>query len=347
MQHVSINRAGTIIQVLTTNHQLRILQVTDLHLSSVGVFDRFCLQSVRALARKFKADIVACTGDLFGLRTIRSMQRTARLFDQIVGSSTPWLFSWGNHDQELKSFDVEPVVQFDAVERYLEQLPNCLYVQSRQFMENYRGTPINEDPWEQDALSTSPPQAWDAFYGGNYLMEITNPAGTGKAWNIFVLNSRRGFHVPPKVLNWVSDQASKDPTVPCICFYHVPNHEYDDIWNRGLAKGIKRENVCFERDRGRVHQVLKALGNIKAVFVGHDHINDYHGEVDGITYVYGRKTCLGGYGSYRKLPNRFKNEGKGIKIGAKLITLSLDNENPALNACTHVSVFSDGTSWMP
>lgn len=347
MHRVSITRVNNTIQLCTNERYLNIMQVTDLHLASFGMIDRFCLQSVRTIAKKFNADIVACTGDLFGLRTVSAMQRTAHLFDQVVGSSTPWLFAWGNHDQELDKFDVDPILQFDAIEQYLEHLPNCLYVQSRQFMENYRGTPIAEDLWEREAQTSTPPQTWDAFYGGNYLIEVMNPTGNKVAWNLFILNSRRDFHVPPKVLNWVSDHASRGPNIPCICFYHVPNHEFHDIWERGIAKGIKRENVCFERDRGRVHKFLKESGNIKAVFVGHDHVNDYHGELDGITYVYGRKTCLGGYGSYRKLPKRFVNEGKGIKIGAKLITLSLDNENPAMNTFTHISVFSDGTTWIP
>lgn len=344
MQRVSTTRVDGAIRIRVSDRCLRILQITDLHLVSIGLIDRFCLGSVVAMARMFDADIVACTGDLFGLKTVKAMTRTARLFDKVVGTSFPWLFAWGNHDQELKAFDIAPVEQFDAVERYLERLPNCLYIQSRQFMEAYRGMPIAEDPWEQEALVTSPPQAWDAFYGGNYLVEAMNTSGTTVAWNIFVLNSRRGFHVPPKVLNWVSDCASKDPNIPCICFYHVPNHEFHDIWEQGIARGIKRENVCFERDHGRIHQFLKKLGTIKAVFVGHDHVNDYYGELDGIRYVYGRKTCLGGYGSYKKLPDRLKNEGKGIKIGAKLITLSLDDD-PAKNTFSQVSVFPDGTKW--
>jgi hypothetical protein len=145
----------------------------------------------------------------------------------------------------------------------------------------------------------------------------------------------------------MADRAGNDKRVPCVCFYHVPNHEYHVIWEQGLARGIKRENVCFERDRGRVHQAFKAMGSVKACFVGHDHVNDYHGVLDGIDYVYGRKTCLGGYGSYKKVPKQLEAAGKAIRVGGKLVTLSLDQEEPSKNSISHVSVFADGTTWLP
>ncbi|MEX2683805.1 MAG: metallophosphoesterase [Candidatus Sigynarchaeota archaeon] len=347
-----VKRGNDSIQVFSKTPTLRILQITDLHLASIGLIDRFCLRSVRELAIKCGAHLVACTGDIFGLRTVDAMKRSARLFDEIVGKTFPWTFSWGNHDQELRYPDQDSVKQLDEVENFLARLPGCLYIQSRQFMESYRGPSITDDPWEREAAALDHGGAdkvikWDGFHGGNYLIEILNDKGTAVAWNAFILNSRRAFHLPTKVLNWMADHASKDRRVPSVCFYHVPNYEFHVIWEKGLARGIKRESVCFERDRGRVHQALKAMGTIKACFVGHDHVNDYHGVFDGIDYVYGRKTCLGGYGSYKKVPKRFETSGKAIRIGGKLITLSLDQADPSANSLTHVTIFADGTTWQP
>jgi len=36
--------------------------------------------------------------------------------------------------------------------------------------------------------------------------------------------------------------------------------------------------------------------NMRAVFVGHDHDNDYGGFLEGVELIYGRKSCFGGYG---------------------------------------------------
>jgi len=352
MPPLLVKRGNDSIRICSNTPTLRILQVTDLHLANFGMLDRFCLRSVRDLAVKCNAHLVACTGDVFGLRTVGAMKRTARLFDDVVGRWIPWTFSWGNHDQELKNPERDPVEQLDAIENFLARLPGCLYVQSRQFMESYRGPSITDDPWEREAaaldhVGTDKAARWDGFHGGNYLVEIMNENGTVVAWNAFILNSRRAYHLPTKVLNWMADRTGKDRRVPAVCFYHVPNHEFHVIWEKGLARGIKRENVCFERDRGRVHKAFKDMSTIKACFVGHDHVNDYHGKLDGIDYVYGRKTCLGGYGSYKKVPDRFETSGKAIRIGGKLITLSLDQEELSMNSISHVSVFPDGTTWQP
>lgn len=41
---------------------------------------------------------------------------------------------------------------------------------------------------------------------------------------------------------------------------------------------------------------MKMVGNIKGIFVGHDHNNDYWGDYNGIKLHFGRKTGHGGYG---------------------------------------------------
>jgi hypothetical protein len=40
----------------------------------------------------------------------------------------------------------------------------------------------------------------------------------------------------------------------------------------------------------------KKRGDIKAMFVGHDHSNTFEGELSGITLAYGLKTGVSGYG---------------------------------------------------
>jgi pre-mRNA-splicing factor SYF1 len=38
------------------------------------------------------------------------------------------------------------------------------------------------------------------------------------------------------------------------------------------------------------------MNNIRGVFCGHDHNNDFYGDYYGISLYYGRKTGYGGYG---------------------------------------------------
>ncbi|MHA1682736.1 MAG: metallophosphoesterase [Promethearchaeota archaeon] len=353
MRITNDNWNGKCFTVSATKPTFRILQVTDLHLSNFIPLDKRCLRSIREIALKHGADLVVITGDIFGLRKVAAMKRTIRTVDKVIGNYVPWTFAWGNHDQELHFNTPDPRVPLDKIEAYLESMPNCIYKQTRQFMENQPGPSYDEDVSEKEAWGPLfddrvPARNWDGFYGGNFRIELIYGDSKVPAWNVFILNSRRGHHIPPKVLNWMeSEIGSMAGRVPAVCFYHVPNYEYDVIWERGIARGIKREKVCFEGDRGRIHARFKKFGVVRACFVGHDHVNDYHGMLDGIDYVYGRKSCLGGYGSYRVVPEEFKESGKAIKIGAKLIELGLTEDGGnGINLSYH-AVFRDGSTGNP
>lgn len=64
------------------------------------------------------------------------------------------------------------------------------------------------------------------------------------------------------------------------------------------------------------------MDNIKAVFCGHDHNNDFWGHYYGIDLYFGRKTGHGGYGP-----------PKGMKRGARILEFSLDqNETVQLDS---------------
>ncbi len=41
---------------------------------------------------------------------------------------------------------------------------------------------------------------------------------------------------------------------------------------------------------------MKEVGDVVAMFCGHDHVNDFYGHYYGISLYYGRKTGYGGYG---------------------------------------------------
>ncbi len=326
--------------------ELRILQVTDMHINANYFRKRGTCSSVRDLCEKFNVDLVINTGDLFCRNPVFLMKRISKTFDKIIGQLCLWTFAWGNHDQELNG----DLAKADRAEAMFAALPHCLYKPTRKFIETHAGPGPQDDPREQEAWginnrTNNPKSAFDGFYGGNFAIEVINPTTGHPACDLFILNSRRGHHLPPKVFAWMEEWTRRfgpnAAPLPSVCFYHVPNYEYHLLWERGAAHGIKRENVCFEKDRGRVHEFLKRLGTVRAVFAGHDHVNDYWGELDGVRYVYGRKTGIGAYGGMHEDPG---DGVKGIKIGATLITIYLA---PGQFTFNHVTVFSDGTIWQP
>lgn len=342
-------RTSTCFRIIPQNagvHELRILQLTDMHLSGPFIHNRE-LRSIARMAKYFRIDLIVITGDLFCHRDFMPLIRhLLRSIDGILGNVCPWTFAWGNHDNEnfLSKGKTE---WFNELEQYLANLPHSYYLPTRQFFDNYPNPPLEPNTEEYLAVRGAPEgkipwKEFDGFYGGNFRFEVMNFLNQPQ-WNLFMLNSRRWAHIPPKVLDWMQELLSQQkPSLPSLLFYHVPNYEYHTQWELGKGHGIKREAVCYEHDHGRVHEFIKKLPNIRGVFVGHDHTNDYWFELDGIIYAYGRKTGMSAYGAEKTHPPEDTKE-KRIRWGAKLIQIALNGINPAQNAMVFHSVFIDGT----
>jgi hypothetical protein len=333
-----------------SDKEFRIMQLTDMHYYKAGILDKWEMRSIRDFCQRFQTNLIINTGDFFGHRPATTAIKIATAFDKIVGIYIPWAFAWGNHDNEMISFKGK-IHEYDQAEKGFASLTHCLYKPSREFIEQYPGPSWETDTEEFQATTGYTHdfenlKGFDGFYGGNYLIRVFRSNFKTPAWHLFILNSRQHKHIPPKALQWMQDciNAEKEK-VPALCFYHVPNCEYNQIWNDGVAQGIKGETVCSEHDKGRIHNFFRQTGTVRACFVGHDHVNDYWGEKDGVRYVYGRKTGFHGYGSYKNIPSNLGAGKKGIKIGGTQIILQLDASTPIENKFSHQSVFPDGTTW--
>ena len=123
--------------------------------------------------------------------------------------------------------------------------------------------------------------------------------------------------INPDQIQWYNIQSNeiiKDSgkNVEGLAFFHIPLPEYKDLWNYEKTYGSRNEGVCSPDYNTQFFDVCKKQGNIKAMFCGHDHSNDYGGIYKGIELVYGRKTGYGGYGP------------SGFQRGARIIYLRED-----------------------
>jgi 3',5'-cyclic AMP phosphodiesterase CpdA len=57
-----------------------------------------------------------------------------------------------------------------------------------------------------------------------------------------------------------------------------------------------KTGICCAALNTGLYAAMKEMNDIKALWVGHDHKNDFYGDFYGITLGYGRKTGYGGYG---------------------------------------------------
>ncbi len=118
--------------------------------------------------------------------------------------------------------------------------------------------------------------------------------------------------------------ASREVNAPISVFVHIPLFEYHSLYESGRAVGTKAEDVCYDSDKGQSFQAFRKSGRVTGVFCGHDHVNNYHGDWQGVDLTYGRVTGLGAYG-----PPEWTR-------GGRLLSLDLQSSKPVPQ---HLEVF--------
>lgn len=164
---------------------------------------------------------------------------------------------------------------------------------------------------------------------GNYRIEIQSNRSGQPVWDLFVMNSGGGG-LTRRERHWIQNETAQTEAIPGIAFCHIPVYQYKTIWDENRARGVMYEDVCYEKDRGAALPALAKTGRVQAMFVGHDHVNDYAGYESDVELVYGRATGYAGYG------------GDQVEKGGKLIELNLKD-----GTYSHQTVFADGRVWQP
>ena len=136
---------------------------------------------------------------------------------------------------------------------------------------------------------------------GNYIVTV------GDEWAFYFMDSHTGDFYPGQ-LDWyrrTSAALPKDHSE--LAFFHVPIPEYREVWDYEPCKGFNMEGVCCTTYNDGLFSAFARAGHMRGVFVGHDHINDFEGTLDGIRLVYGR---VSGYQGYAM---------EGFPFGARII----------------------------
>lgn len=279
-------------------NKIHLLAVTDLHFfdsKSPKENNEKTVQALKALIEKFHPELMLINGDMwfegFGPDGFRRAQYACSQISQL---GIPWIFNFGNHDL---------MPDFKKTYELLSKAPNSLF----------RGS----------------------AHWGNYRVELCNTGEGIPFWILLIINDyqpERGFN--QYQIRWFKEEIERIKRSyplppPAFIFIHIPLPQFNDLWKSGKAKGVKNEPVMHEGGTKKAFSVIKESGIVKAVFAGHDHLNNYWGEWEGIRLQYLRATGYGGYG------------GEKVKKGATIITIDL-KQTPQYDA---VTVFEDGSIW--
>lgn len=275
-----------------------IVQLTDLHWHNGEGDDRLTRRLTELVLDTEAPDLVVLTGDIIaGAGCLDPAESWRQVVVPVERRGIPWAAVFGNHDDE------------GSLNRH-------------ELMEVQRSC----------AFCLSEPGPPDLPGVGNYVLPIRARRGEAKLAVLYFLDS--GSYAPTKIggyawvareqVNWYAATAARlaeayarrrsvrpqlPERLPALAFFHIPLPEYDEVWDHFPCWGVKYEPICCPRVNSGLFAAMHEAGDVMGVFVGHDHVNDFVGNLHGIRLCYGR---AGGYATYGR---------EGFPRGARVIRL--------------------------
>lgn len=247
---------------------------------------------VQRMIEAEKPDFIAFTGDnIFGASTADAAESLSEAFAPAIESKLPWAAILGNHDHE-STMTREELMSFISLMDYsLSQI----------------------NPFGKGSNAHI-----DGF--GNYNIQIYGASGSAlvntSILNLYFLDSgdretvegiRTYGWIKESQLHWLRSisegfQAKKfdgadllSRLSPALAFFHIPIPEVRQLWYKEIVGQFQEAVACSSVNSG-VLQTLVSMKDVKAVFLGHDHTNDFCGEMEGIQFCYGGGSGYHGYG---------------------------------------------------
>jgi 3',5'-cyclic AMP phosphodiesterase CpdA len=239
-------------------------------------------------------DLVIFTGD-----NIRSGPETAEDVRRAIGNiakpvedrAIPWLVAFGNHDQD--HFSSTGMDEEGMLELYMT-FPHNL---NRPGPSGVHGTGNMQIPilasgadspvfslWVLDSGRYAPDQI------GGQSLEADGLPG----WDMI-----RASQIAWYAERSIAMEAAYGRKIPGLMFFHIPLWEFRYMWEnreRHQVVGEKNEEVSSGPFNSGLFAALVERGDVRGVFVGHDHVNTYVGDYFGIKLGYSANTGFGTYG---------------------------------------------------
>jgi hypothetical protein len=283
-------------------------------------------------------DLVVFTGDNIrgGADGPKTREDVIKAIDNIVAPielrHIPWLITFGNHDEDHTTYT--GVDREASLEIYMSYPYNVNQVSANgvhgtgnMSVQVYSSQKGKRSPvfniWALDSGKYAPEEIAGQVVENDFLL----------GWN-FMPN---WDWIKPSQIAWytrTSENLEKTAgkKVPSLMFFHIPLQEFrtmyeNDAYVRQHSElelvaqheviGEKNEDECPGSFNSGLFSALLERSDVKGVFVGHDHVNDYVGKYFGIYLGYSANTGFGTYGLGGADNNRLR--------GARVFLLNEDD----------------------
>ncbi len=315
----------------TTDGDFKVMHITDVHIG--GGFmsksvDEKALNAVAAMVTKEKPDLVIATGDIafpvpYRAGTFNNYSGIKAFANLMESLGVYWDVTFGNHDAEAYSyFDREAVAKFYEDEEY----KYCLFQSGPEDVDGYGNHVIEVK--NTDGIIT---QAMILIDSQAYVKDNIIESIKGTYDNVHP-NQVEWYETEIKRMNAENEKINKDATpVKSMAFFHIPLVEMDNAWKEFAQNGFKdTENfkftegiigeggrlVCCGYGEDDLFEKMLELDSTKAMFNGHDHVNNTTFEYKGIVFSYGYSIDYFAYSGIDKL---------GSQRGCTMITCKPDS----------------------
>ena len=271
-----------------SDQRFKIVQFTDIHWHNGEEPDRQSAALIARVAKTESPDLIVLTGDILAGGGCEDAAESLRQVVQTVEAcGVPWAAVFGNHDDE------------GTADRH-----ELMAIMS-------------ESP-----LSLTQPGPAEIPGVGNYVLSIQSFKENVPAAVLYFIDSGSYAQTDIGGYDWIKREqiawylqesaritAGAGNPLPALAFFHIPIPEYDEVWDFHTCYGVKYENVCAPQVNTGFFAAMHEAGDVMGTFVGHEHVNDFWGDLHGIRLCYGRAS---GYNTYGR---------EGFPRGARVIAL--------------------------
>ncbi|XP_058201897.1 probable inactive purple acid phosphatase 29 [Rhododendron vialii] len=306
---VSLSSASTSASAISTKQQkqslrfsekgeFRILQVADMHYANgkttpckdvlpqqfAGCSDLNTTTFLHRIIAAIKPHLIVFTGDnIFGFDAKDAVYSLNAVFSPAVSSNIPWAAVLGNRDQESTLSRAGVMKHIVGMKHTLSQF-NPPEVDNIDGFGNYN---LEVRGVEGSAFENKSVLNLYFLDSGDYS---TVPSIPGYGW--IKLSQQLWFQNTSKKLQraYKNKPEAQEAPAPGLAYFHIPLLEFA-IFDSSNFTGVKQEGISSASVNSGFFTTMVEAGDVKAVFVGHGHINDFCGELTGIHLCYG-----GGFG---------------------------------------------------
>ncbi|EGC32943.1 hypothetical protein DICPUDRAFT_37481 [Dictyostelium purpureum] len=297
----------------------KIIQFTDLHYGYGGYYDTMTLDSQISILEKEKPDFVMFSGDMISGNLLHFNQ--TKIYEYywdlftgpLVERKIPWAITMGNHDAEglLKVDDLiemDQSFEYSLTKRGPRNIPGAANYHLKIYSSNStrnRHDNNSDIHQEEEQFSNNGNKENVDVSSFIYIFDSDSKKCDRLDWGC--INNGQ--------VQWFKNISNFNQKKNSISFVHVPPIEVIDLWNNHdeIEGSFDEPSCCFDDGNSHFVRALLDQGDIRGLYFGHDHKNDFHGNYKGMDMGYGRKSGFGSYSSKKPL-------------GARIIQLNEDQQ---------------------